>query len=100
VNEKVAAMLRLYDSKLSNFFPVKEFTDEAQLFTITARFAHIRWMISQMLNPTEYHLAEKFKNPVVFNRWMGFVHGVLWAEKIFSIPELRAHTRGLYDEKK
>ena len=97
MNERVAAMLRLYDAKLS-IFPIKEFTDDTQPFTITARLSHIRWMIAQMLNPTEHHLDEKFRNPVVLNRWMGFVHGVLWNEKIFSITELRAHTRGLYPE--
>lgn len=28
------------------------------------------------------------------NRWLGFIQGVLWAENVFTIEELKAHNRG------
>jgi hypothetical protein len=45
---------------------------------------HAKWMLTEMVSFTD-EMKEKH------NRWLGFVQGVLWMERIFSIDELREH---------
>lgn len=60
--------------------------------------AHARWMLQELdellqvfgmghkLTPAE---ADKF------NRWLGFVQGVLWTGGVYTIDQMRDHTRPL-----
>jgi hypothetical protein len=53
---------------------------------------HTRWMIKHMLSE---EWAEKTEAKT--NRWLGFIQGTLVAHKIFSIKDLRDHSRPLYN---
>lgn len=45
--------------------------------------AHAHWMV-QMARELSLEKA---------NRWLGFVQGVLWCEKVFTVDEMRDQTR-------
>lgn len=51
---------------------------------------HILWMCHENLK----HIDEN-KSDRKIGAWLGFVQGVLFSEKIFTIPELRDHNRDI-----
>ena len=50
---------------------------------------HLIWMCDQILS---------FDNFGKANRWLGFIQGVLFARKIFTIDELRKHVKDAIDK--
>jgi len=48
---------------------------------------HVQWMVSQVPNFLKEGRKEKA------NRWLGFIQGVLWAKKIYTIDEMKEHNR-------
>lgn len=54
-----------------------------------AELAHARWMIERMKEMIVIWPKKREK----FFRWLGFVQGVLWANKIFTLTKLRSHNR-------
>lgn len=48
---------------------------------------HLMYMIEQIENFLEGKRKEKA------NRWLGFVQGVLWSNRIYSIKELKDHNK-------
>lgn len=55
------------------------------------RLGHCLWMTLKMRSPTWD------SDDIKANRWLGYIQGVLNAERIFTILELRDHTRPLYN---
>lgn len=54
---------------------------------------HVAWMCEEMAPTIE---GDTFPGEAAYRRyerWVGFVQGVMWAEGIFSIEELRQHVR-------
>lgn len=90
---KMNALLKHYDSLLLEF-KVEQNNDATHNL---ARLSHLRWMISEMQNPVESRLKEKFENPTTINRWLGFIQGVLWSANLVTIQELRDQSRNLSD---
>lgn len=84
-------LLKYYDSLLSEF-KIEENNSASHNLQ---RLSHLRWMISQMLNPTDPKLKEKFTKVGVINRWLGFIQGTLWSANLVTIQELRDQSRGL-----
>ena len=52
---------------------------------------HCAWMCLQAL---QYN-SEKRTDKAM--RWLGFIQGVLWSERIFSIDQLKEHSRATND---
>ena len=48
---------------------------------------HAAWMAEEMLR----HLGGKHPDRAKASRWIGFIQGVLWMTKDFTIDELRRH---------
>jgi hypothetical protein len=51
--------------------------------------------LKTMFNPMRAMIYEKQHDK--FNRWLGFVQGVLYANGIFSIDQMRNHNRSYKD---
>ena len=47
------------------------------------RLEHTRWMILQLLETADYF------SPAKFNRWLGFIQGVLWMNGNRTLQQLR-----------
>ena len=50
------------------------------------RLSYVRWMCQQIMSKDDIDKA---------NLWLGFIQGVLWAEEIFTIQEMRDHNRDI-----
>jgi hypothetical protein len=50
---------------------------------------HAAWMAEEMLR----HLGGKQPDRAKANRWIGFIQGILWMTRSFTIDELRQHTK-------
>jgi len=51
------------------------------------RMRHLCWMCTQIV-------AHVDENPEKYDRWLGFIQGVLWAQDVFTIEQLRRHVIG------
>ena len=94
MNERVIALLRFYDQTLADKgIPPLNLSDS---FSPIGDLRQIRWMIGQLLAPTEPRLAEKFQKERTVNRWLGFCQGVFYCSNTFTIAEMRDQSRDLY----
>jgi hypothetical protein len=50
---------------------------------------HAAWMAEEMLR----HLGGKQPDRAKASRWIGFIQGILWMTRTFTIDELRQHTK-------
>jgi hypothetical protein len=50
---------------------------------------HCKWMLSKM----EEMLQQTNSNTAKFNRWLGFIQGVLWSQSVYAIDDLKADNR-------
>lgn len=55
---------------------------------------HAAWMAEEMLR----HLGGKHPDRAKANRWIGFIQGVLWTTRTFTIDELRQHIKDIEEE--
>lgn len=55
---------------------------------------HIIWMCDEILTWEMPDAIKLFK----INRWLGFIQGYLYSNKLRTIDELRNETRGIDDE--
>lgn len=55
---------------------------------------HIKWMCDEIINNEINSSKDIFK----INRWLGFIQGYLFSQKMRNIEELRNETRGIDDE--
>lgn len=51
------------------------------------RLEHTRWMILQLLESADYF------SPIKFNRWLGFIQGVLWMNGNRTFRQIRNENR-------
>jgi len=95
MHEQFLTLLKFYDKTLADRdIAVIDASDIAEQ-SATQELGHLRWMLQQMLNSTDPHLNEKFKQERIVNRWLGFIQGVLYSNQIMSIKQLRDQSRGL-----
>lgn len=74
-NEKIMNMCKKYEDYIKKW----RHSD--------ADFNHVKWMTKQV--PDFLGAGRKEK----VNRWLGFIQGVLWAKKIYTIEEMKEHNR-------
>jgi hypothetical protein len=55
---------------------------------------HIKWMCDEILTWEDPNTLKLFK----INRWLGFIQGYLYSQKMRTIDELKNETRGIDDE--
>jgi hypothetical protein len=55
---------------------------------------HAAWMAEEMLR----HLGGKHPDRAKASRWIGFIQGVLWTTRTFTIDELRQHIKNIEEE--
>lgn len=86
------ALLERYSTMLRGVFsPVNIYTrSEQDICLLTSRghspaLDHVAWMLENMPSYETDHLK--------WQRWLGFIQGVLWAKRIYNLNELRKHTR-------
>jgi len=77
--QQMIEVLQMYDHHLTGLGVLPQQRGEAR--------EHILWMISCA---REFALKP---DPDKANRWLGFIQGVLWCEKIYTIDEMRGHNR-------
>ena len=85
-NEKILEVMDFYESELTTLRA--DLHGSPYAMTISdSTISHCLDMLPRM----EQFLTDGRKEKVC--RWLGFIQGVLWAEGIFSIDELREHNR-------
>lgn len=93
--ERVRRVIEFYDAVLeenyhvgSNRFVPPRYPEGAP--PAPAALRHLRYMITEMRGFIVQGRTEKAM------RWLGFLQGVLWALGVFSIDELKDHSRPDY----
>jgi hypothetical protein len=56
--------------------------------------SHIKWMCNEIIR---MYVHEPWMDAKI-NRWLGFIQGFLFCNKMRTIHELREETRGIDDE--
>ena len=77
--EQIRQIAYTYDRALCPLSGIKE---------SGTRLEHTRWMCRQIAD--DFVANDKIEKA---NRWLGFIQGVLWIEGIFTIAQLREHSR-------
>lgn len=92
-NQQILTVLRMYADRLErqHYNPVQH-TDEDSS-TRVARLEHIHWMCREILEQDRLKPYDSFKPNEKWHRWLGFIQGVLYSERLFTINEMREHNR-------
>ena len=77
-DQKFLDICEMYKGELSPFAEQPHFEET---------YKHILWMLWQIPQFIEEGRKEKA------GRWLGFVQGVLWAEDVYTIEEMKEHNR-------
>lgn len=93
MNEKILALLDKYDAHAATYGVQAEKVNDRATGAKDA-LGHVRWMIQQM---KDRGVRDKWSVRKT-NRWLGFIHGVLWCHGGAGIVGLRDDSRHLYDE--
>jgi len=91
MNQKFINLLLFYLIKLDQL-GVRPVEMQASHPDPMRRLGHCMWMITKMRS------FDWDSDEIKANRWLGYIQGVLNAERIFTILELRDHTRPLYND--
>jgi hypothetical protein len=86
-DDRVKEVAIKYDNRLADL-DVEPLECDGKCASALVRLSHVRWMcrrISEMVD--EQAPYEKIQ------RWLGFVQGVLYADGIYGIDDLRRHVR-------
>lgn len=94
--ERVKAIVDYYDwmlrkqEFLPEKFPDDEMIDDLSDFGNCGAKRHVRAMIAEMQSMIVEGRTEKCM------RWLGFIQGVLWTDGMFTLEELKNHSRPDY----
>lgn len=66
----------------------KRFNHESISTTMEAKLSHCCYMIDKIEGFVAINRIQKA------HRWLGFIQGVLWSEKFFSLSKMRRDNRG------
>jgi len=86
LKSKCISILEMYGKNLEHYYGSPAFDSK--------KIAHMQSMVPKAIAFFKEGRREKGF------RWLGFLQGVLWAEGIYSIEELKNHNRPDVDEKK
>lgn len=64
--------------------------ESALLYNEVTTREHLLWMLNEIENNKEQSLTKK-------HRWLGYVQGIIIAEKLTTVSEEREFTRPLFD---
>ena len=85
---KVRKVLALYRKVFKNsFVPEKKFSEDEAPFYDEQALAHCHATIAEM----EIFLKEGRMDEVF--RWLGFIQGCLWTAGLYTLEELKNHSR-------
>lgn len=96
--EKYRQVIKKYKDMYDNagLKPVKHY-DITLAIDYKQEIQHCRWMLDEMEK-----MLEDAENPYVYdtdakiakiNRWLGFIQGVMWAQSMFTIDQLKEDNR-------
>lgn len=95
--ERVLKVIEFYDAMLERDFHIAisrrlpQAPEVARAsFLPNPEFQHLRYMIGEMRGLIREERTEKVM------RWLGFLQGVLWTKAVFSLDELKDHSRPDY----
>lgn len=74
--EKIISVMEIYYNRLHPTRPIRNGNP----------YEHLRWMCYETIN-----LAQAGRTEKAF-RWLGFVQGVLWVWKFYTLDELKVHS--------
>ena len=101
MDEQLKELLIQYDEELSRLkilpCQAKDYCGEIGVQGLKdnmKQMAHIRWMMSQMLNNFNKHDELDWKEDKI-NRWLGFIQGILWCNKMRGIKEIKKEVKCL-----
>jgi hypothetical protein len=77
-NEKLIEIADFYHKKFEVFY------EELYIPEIYKHLLYMLWMIPQFIKEGRKEKA---------NRWLGFVQGVLWANDVYEIEDVKEHNK-------
>jgi hypothetical protein len=97
--DKIKEVVRKYKTFFTrgNILPVKH--DDATLATdVSMQLQHCHWMVIEIedmiFEANQISIGTYAENLMTkCNRWLGFIQGVLWAQSICSIEDLKGDNR-------
>jgi len=97
------SLLGIYARRLDDVGVVPEKANTSVMVSSDAMLRHVSWMIVEMSSSMVIHAYESLiydhnKEPAQkevekVHRWLGYIQGVLSAQEIYTIDELRDQTR-------
>lgn len=97
MNTNVRTLLKSYQNELNSLKIKEERVEDFcglpgldGLEDSTKQLNHIKWMIGQLLESEDWSDRK-------INRWLGFIQGVMWCNKLKGILQMRDESRHLYD---
>jgi hypothetical protein len=96
----LANLVRVYQERLGD--EVQIFSEQTsptrhpadqQSYQMGAQLSHALWMLGELAGMAERLEPWAIRDGERAQRWLGFVQGVLWAQGVYSIDELRAHVK-------
>jgi hypothetical protein len=92
--EKVVSVMKMYRVELVKHKAVRAGADKLVWSGCgECRLCHVKWMLMEMMAWGPERLGKMF-------RWLGFIQGVLWAEGVYTIEEMKEHNRSDVEESK
>jgi len=91
-NEQVMQVVAAYQARLSKegYRPVQiDFDRTTASFPRSRQLEHVAWMCTEIQAALAAGEREKAM------RWLGFTQGVLWAQGVYAVNELREQNRAV-----
>lgn len=86
-HDHIKRVLDLYDSRLAKM-DLEPHCSDGNCGSALKGLAHVRWMCQEIRV-----MIDRGESEDKINRWFGFIQGVLYADGIYSINEMRDHNR-------
>lgn len=84
-------ILDLYKESLNNSYNVSiRYLHNFSIEELNIRHKHLIWMLDEI---------PKIEDEGKRNRWLGFIQGYFWTLGVFTIDELREHSRKILASK-
>jgi hypothetical protein len=85
--EKIRQTIEKYKTLFSKI-PSAQHADDSLSVGNYQQLQHCKWMLNKM-----EEMLKQTDNMAKFNRWLGFIQGVLWSQSVYSINDLKADNR-------
>jgi hypothetical protein len=91
-DEQVKQVVTAYQARLTRegYQPVQiDFDRTTAAFPRSRQLEHVAWMCSEILRSLDEGQREQAM------RWLGFTQGVLWAQGVYAVNEMREQNRAV-----